>query len=206
MRAMKFLFVVGVLLAAHPAAARPLSEQDKADIARVEAYVNGITTIAGRFLQADPEGGIANGRMWLSRPGKLRFEYNPPSPLLVVADGIFVIVYDRELSHVDRVPIASTPLAALVAQPFRLSGDVAVTAVKRAAGLLRLTLAAAGAAKDRAAEGELTLVFTEGPLTLRQWEVVDARGGVTKVSLSELEFNQPLLNRLFVFTDPVRQP
>jgi outer membrane lipoprotein-sorting protein len=205
MRAINVLVVAGILLAANFAVAKPLSDQDKADIARVENYVNGITTITGRFLQAAPDGSVSDGRMWLSRPGKLRFEYNPPPELLVVADGIFIIVYDRELSQVDRVPIATTPIAALVNQPFRLSGDVTVTSVKRAPGLLRLTLTAAGPAKENLGEhGELTLVFTDGPLVLRQWEVTDARGGVTKVSLSELEFNQPLLNRLFVFIDPTR--
>jgi outer membrane lipoprotein-sorting protein len=195
-------FFLGLALAfAAPAAAAALSEADRADVARAEDYLNTVKTISGRFVQVAPDGSLSEGRMWLSRPGRLRFEYAPPTPILVVADGIFVVYHDMELGQVDRVPIDATPLSVLLSERVKLSGDVTVRAVRRGPGTLRVALFAT----KRPDEGEIVLVFGDNPLQLRQWQVVDARGGATTVSLSQLEFNQPLVNRLFVFTDPPRK-
>lgn len=195
---MRKLLFVALLAVAAPAAAAALSEADRADVARAEAYLNDVKTISGKFVQVAPDGSLSEGRMWLSRPGRLRFEYAPPTPILVVADGIFVVYHDMELGQVDRVPIDATPLSVLLADKVKLSGDATVRAVRRGPGSLRIALYAT----KRPDEGEIVLVFADNPLQLRQWQVVDARGGATTVSLSQLEFNQPLVNRLFFFNEP----
>ncbi|MDP6707969.1 MAG: outer membrane lipoprotein carrier protein LolA, partial [Alphaproteobacteria bacterium] len=96
-------------------AAKPLSQQDKADIALVTEYLNQVKSLEAEFIQAGPNGEFAKGRLFMQRPNRLRFEYDPPSPLLLVADGLWLILHDRELDQVDRWPVKDTPLGVLVA-------------------------------------------------------------------------------------------
>lgn len=186
---------------AHAAGPRraPLSPQDRADIARAEAYLNSIGTLRARFLQVAPNGMQAEGTAFIARPGRMRLQYDPPSPLLVVANGRFLIFHDRELGEPSYVPLESTPAGVLVRENVRLDGgDLAVTRVVRRAGVLEISLVDP---KD-AGQGELTLVFSEGPLTLRQWRVLDAQGQVTTVSLYEAQTGIALDPKLFQFQDP----
>ena len=192
------LVAAGLLcLCAGAAGAAPLSPQDKADIARVEAYLNGIRTLEAEFVQAGPETQLAQGTLYLSRPGRLRFEYAPPSPLLLVGDGLWLVMYDRELDQVSRWPIDDTPLAALVAKNVDLSRGTKVTEVVRKPGILALTFIDA----DRPDEGSVTVVFSEPPLTLRQWRVVDSQGAAVDVSIRDARLNVPLDPALFVYDE-----
>lgn len=181
---------------APPAAA--LSERDRADLARVEAYLNAMTTLRARFLQIAQTGAAAEGTAWISRPGRMRFEYDPPEPLLLVADAGQFLMYDRELRAPTTVPVGSTPLGILLRREVRLSGDVTVTAVERTGGFLRVTLFRT----SEPAEGRLTLVFKPDPLELRQWAVVDPQRRETRVSLSRIETGMRLPAGLFQFNDP----
>ncbi len=185
-------------LAALPAAAADLSDQDKADVARVEAYLGGIKTLSGRFLQVGPDGAASEGKVWLRRPGRVRFEYDPPVPVLVVGDGTFLIFHDKELGQIDRIPLGATPLSYILREDVKLSGGLTVKNVERQTGVLRITVF--DTAKPR--EGELTLTFSEGPLQLRQWTVLDARGQATNITLHDVATNDELPGRLFVFIDP----
>lgn len=178
---------------------KPLSAQDRADVERAEAYLNSVGTLKARFLQISPNGGQAEGTAYLSRPGKLRLQYDPPSPLLVVADGRFLIVHDRELGDPSYIPLDSTPAGILVRANVQLDGkDVRVTRVTRQPGVLGISLVDA----EDPAQGELTLVFSDRPFALRQWRVTDAQGQVTTVSLYEAQSGISLDGRLFQFKDP----
>ena len=90
------LGLAGLPLLARPGLAAALSDRDKADIARVEGLFNGIRTMEARFTQVDSNGGYAEGKLMLRRPGRLRFEYSPPTPLVIIADGTWLVVYDKE--------------------------------------------------------------------------------------------------------------
>lgn len=187
--------------AAHaaPPARTPLSAQDKADIARAEEYLNGVTTLKARFLQVSPNGTSVEGDAYLSRPGRLRLQYDPPSPLLVVADGSFLIVHDSQLGEPSYIPLGSTPAGILVRQGVKLDGgDVAVTRVVRQPGVVRISMVEA----DDAAAGEITLVFSDKPFALRQWQVKDAQHQVTTVSLYQAQSGLSLDSRLFEFKNP----
>ena len=197
LRAMLLALALGVGIGQAPAAA-PLSEQDLADVARVEAYLNSIQTLKARFLQVGPDGGLSEGNFYLRRPGRLRFEYDPPIPVLMVADGTWVVFYDSEIEQVTRVPLNSTPLAVLVRDPIRLQGSVTVTRVERATGTLRLTLLDS----DEPDEGSITLVFSDRPLALRQWLVRDPQGLETTIAMSQAQYNLILDPALFVFFEP----
>jgi outer membrane lipoprotein-sorting protein len=177
----------------------PLSAQDKADVARAEEYLNGVTTLKARFLQVAPNGASAEGDAYLSRPGRMRLQYDPPSPLLVVADGTFLIVHDSQLGEPSYIPLGSTPAGILVRAGVRLDGgDVAVTRVVRLPGVVRISLVEA---EDPAA-GEITLVFSDKPFALRQWQVRDAQHQVTTVSLFQAQSGLTLDGKLFEFKNP----
>ncbi|MBK1662281.1 outer-membrane lipoprotein carrier protein LolA [Paracraurococcus ruber] len=157
-----------------------------------------LTSLKARFLQIAQNGASAEGTGWIVRPGKMRFEYDPPEPLLLVASYGQFFYFDRQLKQATVLPIGATPLGILMRDDLSLSGDVTVTRVERGGGLLRITLIRAG----RAAEGRLTLVFSDDPVELRQWAVVDAQGQETRVTLSQPEYGGRFPNLLFDFNDP----
>ena len=193
-RGLAALFALVLALLAAPAQAE-LSAKDREVVQRVEEYLNDVRSLSADFVQIGPNGELSKGEMALRRPGKLRFEYAPPSPLLLVADGRWLVLEDRELRHVDRWPVGSTPLAVLVADKVDLDGSIQVTSVKREGGVIRVTLIDRG----RPDEGHLTLIFNETPLEFRQWEMHDAQGGVTNVSLQNLKPNVTLPDKLFYY-------
>ncbi len=174
-----------------------LSEADKADIARAEKYLNGFETLQGRFVQIAPDGALAEGSLYLRRPGRLRFEYDPPTPLLIVADRVWLILYDSELEQADRLPLWSTPISVLVDDTVRFTDKVNVIKIDRNPGSMRITLQD----KERPDEGLLTLVFADQPLSLRSWIITDAQGLETTVALSAIETGVTLDPRLFVIFD-----
>jgi outer membrane lipoprotein-sorting protein len=181
-------------LAARPARAAPPGPADAADLARIETYLNGIRTLKARFLQIAPDGNTSQGTAWLQRPGRMRFQYDPPSPLLLVAGHGLVVFRDTQLDQVTNIPLSSTPLGLLLREHITLSGDVRVSDVTRLPGQIQITLARA----DSPGDGSLTLIFSDNPLTLRQWTVTDAQGKETRVTLFNVElggtFDQQLFN------------
>lgn len=176
----------------------PAPALDRNALARVESYLNGLRTLQARFLQVAQNGASAQGDALISRPGRMRFDYDPPEPLLLVASGGQVLMYDRELRQPTAVPASSTPLGMLLRPDIRLSGDITVTGTERSGGFLRVSMHRTGAA----AEGVLSLAFSEEPMELRQWTVLDSQGRETRVTLYEVRTGMPLDNRLFDFNDP----
>ncbi len=182
-----------------PAAAqRVLSAEDADDVRRVEAYLNGLKTFRARFLQIDPAGGTAEGTLYLSRPGKLRVDYDPPNPNLLIANGQHLIHFDRALKAPAYLGLEATPAGLLVRDPVKLSGDVTVAGVERAPGALRVSVVQT---KDPRA-GRITFVFTERPFQLTNWQITDAQGQLTRVALYEPQVGLALDPQLFVFLDP----
>ncbi|WP_426954663.1 LolA family protein [Muricoccus radiodurans] len=181
-----------------PALAQAPSARDAADLRRVETYLNGLTTLRARFIQIAQNGATAQGTALIWRPGRMRFDYDPPEPLLLVANAGQFMHLDRELRQPSVVPISSTPLSFLLRENMRLSGDVTVTRVERQQGFLRVTLHRT----EAPAEGQLTLVFAEDPIELRQWVVVDAQRRTTRVTLSAIETGVRLNRAAFEFNDP----
>lgn len=171
---------------------------DRAAAQQVESYLNTLRTLRARFLQVAYNGASAQGTALISRPGRMRFDYDPPEPLLLVASGGQVLMYDRELRQPTAVPASSTPLGLLLTPEIRLSGDITVVGTERIGGFLRIGLHRTGAR----AEGLLTLAFAEEPMVLRQWTVLDAQARETRVTLYEVETGIALDNRLFDFNDP----
>ncbi|MCU0985262.1 MAG: outer membrane lipoprotein carrier protein LolA [Acetobacteraceae bacterium] len=182
-----------------PAAPAPLTEADRAAIARAEAALASIRTLKARFLQVDARGGTAQGTVWMQRPGRARFAYDPPATILVVADGTIVTFFDQAVNQTSAVPLGTTPLATLLGERVRLDeGEGRVTAVRRGEGMLQVTVVK----RSSPSEGSLTLTFADQPLELRQWTVVDAQGREVRVTLFEIETGLRVDPALFRFVAP----
>lgn len=177
--------------------AAEFSEPDAETLARLEDHLNRITSLRARFVQVSSNGAFAEGDLYLERPGRLRFEYDPPHPALLIANGVTLLYYDRELEQATFLPLRETPLWFLVRERVDLSDAVQVLAVRRGAATIRVTLRT----DEADGETEVTLVFTDRPVSLHSWEIVDAQGIVTRVALLNPEYGVQIDRELFQHGD-----
>lgn len=193
------LLFIGAAPAAAGAVPAELTDADRADLARIEAYLNGLTTMDSRFLQFS-EQGMAEGRILIDRPGRLRIEYAPPVPVLMVASDLLLMYHDTELKQTTFLPVGATPAGFLIDEDFALDGDLTVTAFDRAPRAIRVTVVQT----DDPDAGEVTLMFEDRPLRLAKWQVVDAQGTLVEVALVEPRFGVEIENagELFSTVDP----
>ena len=189
---------LGAVALSGPAFAQALSPSDRALVARAVAYLEGLVEAKARFVQTDSRGQTSQGVVYLKRPGKARFEYDPPSGLLVVSDGGTVAVADKRLKTFDRYPLSATPLSLFLARNIRLDRGVQVTGVTRAAD--GFTITARDIRKQTA--GQIALTFRDNPLSLVAWAVTDAQRRVTRVQLVGLAPASGLQAGLFLLRDP----
>lgn len=191
--------LAGLALVRPFAALAQLTPADQGEIARIEQYLNHITTVKARFLQQSSNGGSAAGTFYLQRPGKLRIDYDKPAHLQIYASSGLLIYVDTELEESTYVPLSMTPAGLLVQENIRLvGGDVTVTKVERGPQVVRVQLVQT---KEPDA-GRVTLAFTDQPLELKQWAVVDSRNIVTTVTLLDAQFGGRIDSKVFVFQDP----
>ena len=182
-----------------PAAAAVAGEADDATvIAQANAYFNGMTTLTGSFIQIGPDGRRIGGKLTLAKPGRLRFDYDQPSPLEIVADGTSVAVMDRKLGTQDLYFISQTPLKFLLREKIDLARDLSVTDVANDPGGLRISL------EDRSTLGgtsRIQLFFDPEVKTLSQWRITDPQGYQTTVQLANLQKGRPVEGSLFFIND-----
>jgi len=182
-----------------------LNTQQRADLARVNTYLNQLDRLQAGFMQIAPDGAVSRGKFFLNRPGRMRFEYAPPEELLIIADGTSVAVREGVEAMIDRYPIGSTPLSPILADKVTLGSEREVVAVKRDTGLLRVKLRDPKSPE----KGEITLTFLDrgdANIELRQWVVIDAQGLTTQVGLSDIRDTGPLDPKLFILNDPAPGP
>lgn len=204
--ALAALHLAAALPAAAQAPPRPalttpyaLSPQDRATADRAADYLQELATVSGRFTQTAPDGQASAGVLYMQRPGRARFEYDPPARMLIVSDGRNVAVSDMRLKSFDRYPLSATPLNLLLAKQVRLDRGVKIGRVDRNAEGFAIT------AVDVAhqADGRIVIYFADtGRLALKGWNVVDAQGRTTKVRLGELQARSGLSPDLFTIRDP----
>lgn len=170
-----------------------LTPQDAADLQRIQDYLNGITTMQAKFQQYSEKGGIAFGTIYLKRPGFIRIEYEPPSPMLIVSDSVSLHYYDPELDQINRVPVGSSPLWFLLKENIQLGGDVTVTAFQRSPAAFEISIRQT----DDAEEGKVILELGDRPMELRQWTVVDQKSQQVRVGLFDAKFGIDIDQSLF---------
>ena len=165
---------------------------------KYEQYLNGIKTLSGDFTQVNSKGHSITGKIEMSRPGKMRLTYNPPSNLLIIANGKWLITIDRKADEVDYVSLENTP-AAFILQPYiQFKGDVEVTTFIPKGETTEISLVR----KEEPDAGYLTLVFKENPIALKEWSIIDAQGVETRVILSNTRSNINLAPELFMIKNP----
>ena len=166
-----------------PGATPLIGEQQDAAVQRINDYFNNLNSIQGNFEQVDSNNKHTNGRFYVQRPGKLRFDYAPPSTLRLVADGHFLAIEDSSLKTVEKYPIESTPFRLLLGEGVDLARDSRIVGVEGDEGSLAITL------EDKAgkATGQIKLYFDTAPeMKLRQWVITDAQGLATTVTISDI--------------------
>ena len=172
-----------------------------ADLTRISNYLNGIGSLEGSFVQVGPDGDLSEGRFFMRRPGRIRFEYDAPNPTLIVADGFWVGIYDTRDQTLDRFPLSETPLDILLRDRVDLRREGAIQSIERGSGQLRVR----AIDPDAPDQGSITMIFNDNPLELVQWIVTDEQGLTTTVALSEVRRNVEVDPSLFRIEEPTRR-
>jgi outer membrane lipoprotein-sorting protein len=191
--AMKTLIVAAGLALVAGAPALALSDDEAKTLEDVNAYFNSVKTMNGDFVQFGPEGSQSDGKFYIARPGKVRFYYNPPAKLDIIADGKSVSVRDRKMATQDIWPLSQTPLRFLLSDDIDLQKDTNITNVLVEDDLVTVTLT------DQTTfnSGVLTLIFDAKTYELKQWTVRDAQGYETSVAVYNVVANGPTNPDLF---------
>lgn len=188
------ILIAGILLS--PSVAK--AQVDPNEVARAESYLQGLRTATADFIQTSSIGSRLSGKFYLSRPGKLRFDYNEVKDF-IVADGVFVYFYDSQLGSQSNAPIGQTLADFLLREDLSLKGDLRVTQTSKKDGYVFLNIVQ----KDDAAAGQVELIFTEIPYQLSRWRVTDAQGETTEVVLKNLQTGVQFKDSgLFAYRDP----
>ena len=167
---------------------------------KISSYINGLGTMQGRFSQIGPSGQLENGTFRMKRPGRIRFDYDAPSPLVIVADGAWVILQDSRLETVDRYPLRATPLKFLLSDELDLTDEKRVVAAGKIPPNELMVLARE---QDGDAQGEIEMYFSEFPIGLNRWIITDAQGLQTTILLSDIERDVDLNPALFRVKDKI---
>ncbi len=190
--------LAGAALVNATAPASALGQADAQAVAQVSRFFNSFKTMSGEFTQISPRGRVSTGKLIIAKPGRMRFEYTPPHPLVIVSDGTWVAIRNNAKDKVDYYPLSKTPLKMVLAERVDLMRDATVKKVQRQDGLLLITLQA----KDKGVPGELLLVFDPQRNQLQQWTVIDPQGRRTTITLSSLSFNGRVNPKLFKVKRP----
>ena len=171
-----------------------LSEAERtAILGNITTALAAAKTAKGNFIQSNADGSTSNGDFALRRPGKVRFDYAAPNPILIVSDGTTVAMEDSELETIDRIPLGSTPLGLILDDDLDFSSDVEVLRVNQNDEKVWLTVED----KTGELEGELTMIFALATYDLLGWMTIDANLQMTTVELVDVETNGRIDPRLF---------
>ncbi|MBI1301654.1 MAG: outer membrane lipoprotein carrier protein LolA [Alphaproteobacteria bacterium] len=193
-----FIRILLLCLLTLPAFAEEGKQATVADIEQAEAYLHDMKTAKARFVQTTHNGTQLVGTFYLERPGKLRFDYDPPIENFVVADGVFLYFYDAELQEQTNMPIRTSLANFFLRKDFSFTNDVIVQEAIHSDGLLQLRIVQ----EDDPEGGSITFGFSNKPFELKKWRVVDQQGLITEVELFHLKVGVDHKDGLFVYNDP----
>ena len=166
----------------------------RALIDRVNMYLMSVQTMIGDFVQVGPDGRRSEGKIYMQKPGRIRFEYNPPSPMELVSDGSSLVVRDRKLETQDLYPLSQTPLRFLLADRIDLTKDTAVIAVSSDDTFVSVQI------EEKQTLGgshKVLLMFSAKDMQLKQWTITDPQGFDTTVALQNLDYSRKLDSAMF---------
>lgn len=177
-----------------------LRPEDHALLREIEDYFNSLTTLQARFIQINPDGSSVEGLISMRRPGEMRVEYDPPVPNLMVANGTFLIVVDRQLGEATHLPLNLTPAYFFLRETVSFTDGLSVLGLERHAGLIRVQVSL----DEDPGAGSVVVTLQDRPLTLRQWTVIDGQDARTRVTLVDTRFGLKLDDDLFTYIDQPR--
>lgn len=183
--------LAGAMLA--PGLSYALTDEESTALRRISHALSQVQTMDGEFVQFNPDGNQLQGKFYIARPGRVRFQYDPPTTVRVVADGKSVLVFDKKLQTYDIWPLSQTPLRLLLDSELDLATTDKVTRVGVASDLVEVVLQD----ETRFSAGTLNLIFDRKTSELRQWTVTDQQGLQTMVALYNVEIGKPLDDDLF---------
>ncbi len=161
-------------------------------IAQIEKYVNQIKTIKSRFVQLNPNGKILEGNFTVQKPNKMRLIYDEPVTFEFVADGYYLIYYDRHLNQLTHFDLEDNPISIILKENFSFEKDnLNIEGIDEYNNLIAVTVS------KKEQMGKITLYFSKMPYELKQWRVVDPQGAIITVTLSNPEFNVEVDETLF---------
>ena len=184
-----------------PGQSTAFDDKQRALVAKISAYLSSVQTMVGDFVQVGPDGKRTEGQFYIQKPGKVRFAYNPPSPIDVVADGRSVVVRDRNLDTQDLYPLSQTPLRFLLSDHIDLMKDTNPISVSADDTFITVVI------EERqviAGTSRLMMMFGAKDLQLRQWTVTDPQGYDTTVAVYNLNTSKKPDPDLFVINYPDR--
>ena len=193
-----FLGVAFAAVAALPAAAAEplkLSPEQQTAVNAISDYLNSFKTLQGEFTQISPKGNMSQGVFYIAKPGKMRFEYAPPNPFLIVSDGTWLTIKNVKKEKGDQFPLSQTPLRLVLGDKVDIVKDTSVLDYQEQDGILTVTVEDK---KNTLGSGQLTLVFDQTRKVLQQWIVTDGKGRKTTVSLENLQAGIEPDPKLFV--------
>jgi outer membrane lipoprotein-sorting protein len=183
------------VLPSAPAKALSLSAEQQEEINSISAFLNSFTTMQGEFTQVSPKGNLSRGVFYIAKPGKMRFEYAPPNPFLIVSDGKWLTVKNVKKEKGDQFPLSQTPLRLVLANKIDILKETEVLDFQSQDGILSVTLEDK---KNTLGSGQLTLVFDKTRNALQQWVVIDGKGRRTTVTLENVVAGVEADPKLFV--------
>lgn len=160
----------------------PLNDKQVKAVRTVGAYFNNLKSLRGEFVQVGPRGHISSGTFYLNKPGRLRFEYSPPNPFLIVTDGTWLVVNNRKKNKADYYPLSQTPLRLVLADEVNLLKEAKILHVNESSDEISVTLED----RDQLVSGQLTVVYDHKSKNLKQWVIIDGQGLRTTISLKSL--------------------
>jgi outer membrane lipoprotein-sorting protein len=170
-----------------------LTEKDKADLARIETFINGVETLQTDFTQVSATGTVRRGRLYLWRPGRMRVEFDPPIKTLIIATPVWLILIEEKGKEPQYLPLKATPAGVLVRKKISFSGDLTVTKLTRENRWISVTLQQT----KEPEKGSVTMIFSTKPMALVGWTVIDAQGLPTQVSFDNTKTGVTFKKTLF---------
>jgi outer membrane lipoprotein-sorting protein len=184
-----------------PTEAGAFTDRQRALVDKVSTYLSSVQTMTGDFVQVGPDGRRAEGQFFIQKPGKVRFEYNPPSPVQVIADGRSVVVRDRKLDTQQLWPLSQTPLRYLLADHIDLMRDTNLVSVSADDTFVTVVIEET---QTLVGTSRLMMMVGAKDFQLRQWTVTDPQGFDTTVAVYNLDTSKKPDPDLFTIVYPDR--
>lgn len=181
----------------------PVWAQKAEDLQAIESYLNNIKTMEADFVQTSSNGGTAEGKLFIAKPNKIRMEYAEPTNVLIVGDGNFIIYNDKDLDQVTHIDYKDIPASLILTNDVKIDGkNIKVKNFYQDAGTTSITLDY----KEKGDIGPITLIFSNNPLELKQWKIVDPQNVEVTVSLYSTQKDPALDSNLFKFKNKKSSP